>query len=129
MKLALCILAVICVFAVATRGQKVIPRRITEPARYYNGEQFLELNENDRMVYTIGLMDGFYGSGLFGATNETVASLSLCTKDMDAKQISAIITKYVKDRPENWHVPLSIEAFNALNVACPGGLKVIDPKN
>jgi len=41
---------------------------------------------------------------------------------MDSKQVLAIITKYVKDHPEVWHLPLSIEAFNALNAACPGGL-------
>jgi hypothetical protein len=74
-------------------------------------------------------MDGFYASVFFGATDETVANLNSCTKDMDSKQISAIITKYVKDHPESWHLPLSVEAYNALNTACPGGLQIIDAKN
>jgi Ssp1 endopeptidase immunity protein Rap1a len=83
------------------------------------------MDESNRVVYITGLMDGFFASGAFGATGETVAALDSCTKGMDNKQVSAIITKYVKDHPEAWHQPLSIEAFNALNtVACHGGLIV-----
>jgi hypothetical protein len=48
---------------------------------------------------------------------------------MDTKQVSAIITKYVKEHPEGWHLPLSAEAHSALNNACPGGLRVIEGKN
>ncbi len=84
------------------------------------------MSEADRMLYTSGLMDGFFASALFGASGETVASLSSCTRDMDSKQVSAIITKYVKDHPESWHLPLSVEAYNALNAACPGMLKTIN---
>src|SRR5580704_1658305 len=80
----------------------------------------VEMTDAARVFYTAGLMDGFYASALFGATDKTVANLHLCTKDMDSKQVSAIITKYVKDHPESWHLPLSVEGHNALNAACPG---------
>jgi hypothetical protein len=99
MKLALCILGVLCFFAAVAHGQKEKPRRIFDPVCYYNAESFVELSESNREVYTTGLMDGSYGSALFGASNETVASLSSCAKHMDSKQVTAIITKYVKDHP------------------------------
>jgi len=127
MKAAFCILAVLCVFAVAAQEQK--GKKGTQrvlPSYYVKAEGFIEMSEADRILYTGGLMDGFFASALFGATKATVANLSSCTKDMDRKQISAIITKYVKDHPESWHLPLSVEAFNALNAACPGRMRVID---
>jgi hypothetical protein len=130
MKLALCILGVLCLFAAAIQGEKQKkPRVIVAVPSYYSAETFIELSESDRQMYVAGLMDGFYASALFGASDETIANLSSCTKPMDTKQISAIITKYLQDHPENWHLPLSVEAHNALNKACPGGLRVIAGTN
>jgi hypothetical protein len=126
MKAAFCVLAVLCVFAVAAQEQqekKSAPQIINSPSYFLKAEGFIEMREVDRMSYINGLMDGFFASALFGATDKTVANLSSCTKDMDSKQISAIITKYVNDHPESWHLPLSVDAFNALSAACPGGLK------
>jgi hypothetical protein len=102
------------------------PDRFNSPPYYYKAEDFTEMTDAARVFYTAGLMDGFYASVLFGATDKTVANLHLCTKDMDSKQVSAIITKYLKDHPESWHLPLSVEAHNALNAACPGVLKVVN---
>jgi hypothetical protein len=129
MKSVACVLSALCLFGIATHGQRQKPRVLFAPPHYYKAEAFIELSEFNRELYTTGLMDGFYASAFFGASDATVANLSSCTKDMDSKQISAIITKYVKDHPESWHLPLSVEAYNALNTACPGGLRMIDEKN
>jgi hypothetical protein len=125
MKPAFCVLALLCLFSVTVQGQKEKekPRQMRSPSYFYKAEMFLEVNEVSRETYTTGLMDGFYASGMFGASDETVDSLDSCTKGMDSKQLAAIIEKYVKDHPEGWHHPLSVQAFNALNGACPGQLK------
>jgi hypothetical protein len=128
---ALYVLALLCVLSVAAqeqKGKKEYTRVLLSPPHFFKAEDFVDLSEDDRLMYTIGLMDGFSGSALFGATDETVATLTSCTKDMDSKQLSAIITKYVKDHPESWQYPLSLEAYNALSSACHGGLKIIDRK-
>jgi hypothetical protein len=109
-------------------AQKQKPRILYAPPAFYKAEAFVEMNDADRQVYTAGLIDGFFASAFFGASDETVANLVSCTKDMDTKQLSAIITKYVKEHPENWHLPVSALAHTALNKACPGGLQVIDAK-
>jgi len=87
-------------------------------------ERFISLSENDKIVYSAGLMDGFYAMQIFGASEGTYQNLLDCTRDMDLTQIAAIITKYAKDDPEIWQYPVSIEAHNALNDACPGGLRL-----
>jgi len=115
--------AALGLFAATTAGQEEKKLRpIHTPARFCSAEKFLELDEAYRSMYVMGLMDGFYASAFFGGRGDTVEKLRLCTKDMDVKQVAAIITKYVKDHPEGWHLPLSIEAVNALNTTCPGGL-------
>jgi hypothetical protein len=129
MKWCMFALCILCLLATGTqsRPQKQ-PRVLFSPPSYYKAEAFVELNDAERQMYTAGLMDGFYASALFGASDETVANLTSCTKEMDSKQITAIITKYVKDHPESWHLPLSVEAHNALDKACPGGLRIIEAK-
>jgi len=87
-----------------------------------NARVFIALPENDRVTYTTGLMDGFLAAEVFRADGSAVERLGVCTKPMDSKQIMAIITKYIQEHPETWHLPASVEAFNALNYACPGGL-------
>jgi hypothetical protein len=128
---ALCVLALFFLSVVPVTGQKENrkPRIVHVPPSNVKAEAFLELSDADRVLYTAGLMDGFYASAIFGASNETVANLSSCTKDMDSKQVSAIITKYVKEHPEGWHLPASGEAFNALSHVCPNGLRIIERKN
>jgi hypothetical protein len=130
MKLALCVFAILCFSAATGRSQneKLKPRVIDEPKHFYTAGEFIEMSEVNRMVYTSGLMDGFFASGLFGASDETVVNLNSCTRDMGMKQLSAIITKYINDHPESWHLALSAEGFNALNTACPGTLKIVNKK-
>jgi len=121
MKAAFRVVIVLCVLAVAAqeqKGKKGTPRVFNEPYYNYKAESYVEMSEADRMLYTSGLMDGFFASALFGASDKAVANFSSCTRDMDTKQVSAIITKYVKDHPESWHLALSVEAYNALSAAC-----------
>jgi hypothetical protein len=126
MRVGFCVFAVICIFGVAAHGQKdnSKPHRfIVEPTSFVKAEAFVDLSKADRMMYTSGLIDGFFASALFGGNDASVAGLNSCLKEMDSEQVTAILTKYVKDHPERWHYPMSIEAFSALNDACPGGLK------
>jgi hypothetical protein len=124
MKIAFFALAGLCIFAIATRGQKQ-PRVIYLPTYIYKAETFLDFDENNKIMYTSGIVDGFFASTFFGATDETVATLKACLKDMDTKQLAAILTKYVKDHPEAWQHPMSVESYNALGNACPGVLKTV----
>jgi hypothetical protein len=117
MKTAFWIVA-LCVFTVGLYGQKLVV-----PFGFYKGEQFLDVNETEKTTYTEGLIDGFLGSGLFGAPNEAVDSLKSCITGMDNKQLTAILTKYIKDHPERWQEPTGLLAFNAFSLACPSGLK------
>jgi hypothetical protein len=123
MRVVFSVLAILCIFGLAAHGQKAKSKSHIVWTPFYNGETFLGLSDHERMMYATGLTDGFIGSGLFDASDESVAGLVSCVKGMSNNQITAIFTKYVNDHPENWHYPMSIQAFNALDAACPGKLK------
>jgi hypothetical protein len=123
MRLAVYVLLALCLSASAQEPKGKNQPRVFNIACFYKAGDFLEVGEADRVVYVSGLMDGFYASPLFGARDEAIASLTSCTRGMDSKQLSAIVTKYVKEHPEGWHLALNVEAYNALDAACPGGLR------
>jgi hypothetical protein len=127
MKVALCVVAVLCLSVIASRGQsgKRAPRVLDDPMHFYKAGEFIEMSEVNRMLYTSGLMDGFFASGLFGASDGTLTNLNTCTRGMDTNQLSAIISKYINNHPEIWHLSLSVQGFNALNAACPGTLRIV----
>lgn len=81
--------------------------------------EFSELPKEMKEGYAMGLLNGIFLSGLFGADGEIVKSFADCVKDMDAPQITAIIEKHVKDHPEVWHQGLSTESLGAMISACP----------
>jgi hypothetical protein len=121
MKNAFVLLLAFSLLAIAVHGEKAtqLARVIKEPAHFYTGETFLDLSENERMIYSSGVLDGFFASGMFRADDETVSVLQTCTHEMDARQVSAIFTKYVKDNPDQWHLPFTVLAVGALVRACP----------
>jgi hypothetical protein len=118
MKVVICIL-VIFGFPLASDSQNKKKdeeaRVIYSPAHFEKAESFLGETDANRMKYTEGLMDGFYTMEFFGANTATMDNLKGCTKDMDSKQIAAIFTKYVNDNLETWQLPMSLDAYNALN--------------
>lgn len=118
MRFALCV--VFCIVSIGVESQN--RSGIITSRSYCKAECFIGMSEADRIMYTTGLMDGFYASPYFGGEDRLAENLSRCTKQMDTRQIAAIITKYVQDHPEYWHLALSAEAWNALSQACPGAL-------
>jgi hypothetical protein len=117
------IMLALCVFCLAMSDyQAKTERPFNPPACFVTAKVFIALPEDDRVTYTTGLMDGFYAAEAFRADGAIVERLRLCTKPMDSKQITAIISKYIQAHPETWHLSASIETYNALNTACPGGL-------
>lgn len=123
MKPALFVCLVLSIFVVPSEPQnKSTPDKVYIPLYLVSAGDFLEMAEADRVTYMIGFMDGLYGSGFFGASDAALVRLKSCTSGMNTKQFAAIVTKYVKDHPGNWHYPLPIEAVEALNASCHGGL-------
>jgi len=120
---ALCILCIFGVVAYAQKQQSK-PRAHRLPVYYLTAENFNGLSDDDQTMYVTGLMDGFLGLGLFGASDEAVAGLTTCTLGMDVNQATATILKWAKDHPEYRQYPMSVVGYDALLNACPGVMKI-----
>jgi hypothetical protein len=75
-----------------------------------------ELPDDARLIYVSGFIDGM----LVAATAPGPSTGILkCTGDtMPYGQIKAIVSKYIADHPEKWHLSLSALAAAALWEAC-----------
>jgi hypothetical protein len=126
LRVAFYVLVVLCIFGVVAYAQKQQskPRVHRLPVYYLTAENFNGLSDDDQTIYVTGLMDGFLGLGLFGASDETVAGLTACTRGKDVNQATALILKWAKDHPEYRQYPMSVVGYDALLNACPGVMKI-----
>jgi len=97
------------------------------PGGFLNAGQYSELSPVEQYGYAMGFVNGMMASGILGADGSNVETLHRCTKDMQAKQVAAIIGKYVKDHPEGWHETLAVHSFGALLSVCPDLRKLLLP--
>jgi hypothetical protein len=120
------VLVVLCIFGFVAYAQKqqAKPQAHHIPVYYLTAGYFNGLSDDDQTMYTTGLIDGFFGAGLFGASDDTVGELTTCTLRMDIEQTKATIVKWVKDHPEHGQYPMAVAAYDALNSACPGVMKI-----
>jgi hypothetical protein len=83
-------------------------------------QDFLELSENSKKAFAMGFIDGIYVAPYLGAPDkgEVLVSLQKCVAGMSNTQLGAIIEKYIKEHPENWHRPLNTEAWTGVMEAC-----------
>jgi len=113
------VLGVLSVFAFGyVRSQSTLPR----PApSFVNGQTFLDWSENQRDIYTMGLIDGFgTGAGLADDSYRLYqrALPIQCFKGMSSGQVRAIIEKFLRENPEMWDRSMSSLGWNAMERAC-----------
>jgi hypothetical protein len=88
---------------------------------HLKSEEYLALQPEEQAAYAMGLLDGINLAPVFDAsnTNKYLSSFQTCVRDMTGVQVAAIITKYVKERPEQWHFPINLIAYEAVRKVCP----------
>lgn len=72
-----------------------------------------------RTTYVSGFTDGMVASFDFQRSG-TFDAIRTCTMQWTVAQFEAVISKYVRDHPEQWHRDISILARTAIAEACRG---------
>lgn len=87
---------------------------------YLKASEFLDLSDGQKVGFAMGFVDGMFMAPLFDAPddNKSYVAFRVCMADMSAPQVAAIIEKYVKNNPEQWHLQLHTVAFNSILNAC-----------
>jgi hypothetical protein len=78
------------------------------------------MRDSERQEYIMGLIDGLLGTGMFGTSYYEVAWLQDCLSErpMHLNQVEAVISAYVRSNPSEWHLPMSLLGYKALEGAC-----------
>jgi hypothetical protein len=90
------------------------------PSAFITGQKYLALSFVDQRTYVTGLLDGIFAGPLLGASEPRVLGLQSCLQDHTNDQIAAILTKYIKDRPERWHEGAHALFYSRMLELCPG---------
>ena len=93
------------------------------PITLHNGfltvQMYMGLSEAAKLGYAMGIIDGMLLAPLFGAPDDgKVSKLGRCATGMTNEQVAAIITKLIKEHPEEWHIPLHLQVYRKLHSMC-----------
>lgn len=86
---------------------------------FLKGKDYLDLSANEKRAYAMGAINGMLLAPIFAAPKEKVAWLETCTVNMNDEQVAAILTKYIRDHPAEWHYGMNVLSFRAMIDACP----------
>jgi hypothetical protein len=97
----------------------LIPQQFHIYSAYMDAGDFSELSEATKTGYAMGIVNGQMASIILGAQDDKLKQLEKCTHEMQARQVAAIVEKYIKEHPEDWHYPLTVESWKAFARMCP----------
>ena len=82
---------------------------------FASGQDYLKLSEIEQLNYVSGAYDSISES-LGQIPNNWLFS---CTRDWSLGQVTAVLTKWLKEHPERWHRPAAAELKLAIGSVCP----------
>jgi hypothetical protein len=82
------------------------------------GNRYLKENVDFQAGYLAGASDVYC---LFADTERSARGIRFCqcVRDMRLPQIHAILEKYLKNHPEEWHMAMSAIVYEAVTESCP----------
>ena len=84
-----------------------------------DGNWYGKHTDDSRTGYVVGVIDGFYFSPVFGASQEGMNDIHDCLGDKKpGNQMRAIVDKYHAEHPEEWDRPMSEIVKNAVFEIC-----------
>ena len=114
-------MATLCILLLGTSGAQQTGKDFLRdvPGGFMNTGEYGDLHEAEQNSYAMGFVNGLMVAGILGADLDKVEALNRCTSGMQARQVAAILDKYVKDHPESWHQTLAAHSLAAILEMCP----------
>ena len=113
MKYLLAIIAIIAAINVYASQQTV---KISPG--FFTGKDYLDMSDTEKRAYVTGEINGMLVAPFFGAPEENVNWLKTCSARMSDEQLASILSRYLRDQPNQMQQNLNVVTFNALRVAC-----------
>jgi hypothetical protein len=85
---------------------------------FFTAKDYLDMTDSERRAYATGGINGMLVAPFFGAPEENLNWLKTCSGKLSDEQIAAILTRYIRDQPNQLQVNLNVVTFNAMRDAC-----------
>lgn len=87
---------------------------------YVTGNDYLKLDDNARLGWLIGAMDGIMAESTLIKKDAQGPWLGRCIDGLDTQQIKAIFEKELSENPEGWHAPAALIFRGKMKDFCRG---------
>jgi hypothetical protein len=84
----------------------------------WTGAKLNELSELDLRLYASAVADAWSTILIFGASEECFTKLRSCTVGRSNAQFGAMLKKYLRDNPAEWHLQGALIAYKAILMDC-----------
>jgi hypothetical protein len=85
---------------------------------FFTGADYLDMRDTEKRAYVTGEINGMLVAPFFGAPEENLSWLKTCSGKMSDEQLATILTRYIRDQPNQMQQNLNVVAFSALREAC-----------
>ena len=107
------LIALIAVVSVYARQQTV---KISPG--FFTGADYLDMSDTEKRAYVTGEINGMLVAPFFGAPEENLNWLKTCSGKMSDEQLATMLTRYIRDQPNQVQQNLNVVTFSALREAC-----------
>lgn len=106
-------------YAPAARANSCIADKAVDiSSGYFSGHHLREMSDLELGSYSMGYIDALAGGNIFGMNPNCLSAIEECTHGRSGHQLAAIVRKFLKENPEQWHVPAHAIMFSAILRQC-----------
>jgi len=114
MKLMIALVAFVAVISIYANQQTTVK---ISPG-FFTGKDYLDMSDTERRAYVTGEINGMLVAPFFGAPEENLNWLKTCSGKMSDEQLATILTRFIRDQPNQMQSNLNVVTFTALRDAC-----------
>jgi len=85
---------------------------------FFTGKDYLDMSDTEKRAYVTGEINGMLVAPFFGAAEENLNWLKTCTGKMSDEQVAGIVTRFLRDQPNQMDLNLNVVTFSAIRDAC-----------
>ena len=93
-------------------------QRVKISPGFFTGKDYLDMSDTEKRAYATGEINGMLVAPFFGAPEENLNWLKTCTGKMSDEQLASIITRFMREQPDQMQTNLNVVTFTAVRDAC-----------
>jgi hypothetical protein len=93
-------------------------QRVKISPGFFTAKDYLDMSDTEKRAYATGEINGMLVAPFFGAPEENLSWLKTCTGKLSDEELASIVTRFIRDQPDQMQTNLNVVTFNALREAC-----------